>query len=570
MFEGNQEKEKEARVAAGWVLVEMYVTDWATAQKKDPELDAVLQWLESKKKTDLRTLLVEYTSSEEGQIIWRNCQNITVLQGTLYLYPMPKGKIEDLLLFVMPKMQWTAALNRCHWDAGHQGSDHTLSLLQEHFWWPGMAKQIRQVIGACKHCLQFEGGTSRVPLCPIVATTPLDLLHVNFTSIETTLELNKLPRVANVLVFQDHFTKHALVYVTPDQTVTTTAKFLCGGYISIFGALARLLSDRGTSFTSSINEELCKILGIKWLWTMPYHPQMNGLVERLHQTIVHMIGKLGEKKSWLATSFGWYSAHLQCHPICSYWVQSNYLMFGWWTRLKVNSVFPTIGSKEALMREASAKHVDMYIASMRDRLRTALWEAEAPSTAETYWQKWYYDRKIGTVNLKPGDLILVKVDAWKAKRKIKDRCEEETWEVVHQIMADIPSYKVTNQCGQSQVLHWNWLLLIASEIGVPLCMGHCHTWDRCTNPTPHKTTSVGGEKRRMPQEESGKAVTQWPTSKASLGWKNGKLQLLLWMSTGASTEDGWRPQVTWFGCRLWKEHIHKAEGTTSIPIDAGG
>ena len=35
--------------------------------------------------------------------------------------------------------------------------------------------------------------------------------------------------------------------------------------------------------------------------------------------------------------------------------------------------------------------------------------------------KWYYNRKIGAVNLKPGDLVLVKVDAWKGKRKIKDR-----------------------------------------------------------------------------------------------------------------------------------------------------
>ena len=47
----------------------MHVTDWATAQKEDPELDAVLQWLEAKKKTDLRTLLGELASSEEGQII---------------------------------------------------------------------------------------------------------------------------------------------------------------------------------------------------------------------------------------------------------------------------------------------------------------------------------------------------------------------------------------------------------------------------------------------------------------------------------------------------------------------
>ena len=126
-----------------------------------------------------------------------------------------------------------------------------------------MAKQMRQVIKACRHCLQYEGGTYKASLCPIVATAPLDLLHGDFTSVETTMELNKSPRVTNVMVFQDHFTKHILAYVTPDQTAKTFAKFLYGGYISIFGALARLLSDRCTSFTSSIIEELCKVLGIQ-------------------------------------------------------------------------------------------------------------------------------------------------------------------------------------------------------------------------------------------------------------------------------------------------------------------
>ena len=121
-------------------------------------------------------------------------------------------------------------------------------------------------------------------------------LTCDFTSIETMMELNQSPRVANILVFQDHFTKHVLAYVTPNQTAKTIAKFLYGGYISIFGAPARLLSDRGTSFTSSIIEELCKILGIQQLQTMPYHPQMNGLVERSHQMIMCMIGKLGEDK----------------------------------------------------------------------------------------------------------------------------------------------------------------------------------------------------------------------------------------------------------------------------------
>ena len=218
------------------------------------------------------------------------------LQDALYLCSMPKGENEDLLLFMVWKAHQTAALNGCHQDAGHQGHDCTLSLLQECFWWPGIAKQMRQVIRVCTCCLPYEGGITKATLWPIVATAPLDLLHVDFMSIETTLELNQLPRVANVLVFQDHFTKHMLAYVIPDQTVKTVTKFLYGGYISIFRPLARLLSDRGASFTSSVIEELCKVLGIKQLWTTPYHLQMNGLVERSHQTIMHMIKKLGEDK----------------------------------------------------------------------------------------------------------------------------------------------------------------------------------------------------------------------------------------------------------------------------------
>ena len=137
----------------------MHVTNWAAAQNEDPELEAVLQWLESKKKTDLRTFIGEHVSSEEGWMIWRNHQNFTTLQGTLYLCSTPKGENEDLLLFMVPKMHWTATLSRCYRDAGHQGRDHTLSLLQEHFWWQGMAKQMRQVIRSCRCCLQYEGGS---------------------------------------------------------------------------------------------------------------------------------------------------------------------------------------------------------------------------------------------------------------------------------------------------------------------------------------------------------------------------------------------------------------------------
>ena len=149
-----------------------------------------------------------------------------------------------------------------------------------------MTSQMRQSIKTCKCCLQQKGGLSKASLHPIVATAPLDFLHVDFISTETTLELNQSPRVANILVFQDHFTKHVLACVTPDQTAKTVAKYLYQGYISIFGALARLLSDRGANFMSSVINEMCKILSVKKLQSTPYHPQTNGLVERSHQTIM--------------------------------------------------------------------------------------------------------------------------------------------------------------------------------------------------------------------------------------------------------------------------------------------
>ena len=155
--------------------------------------------------------------------------------------------------------------------------------------------------------------------------------------------------------------------------------------------------------------------------TKPYHPQTNGLVERLHQMIMHMIRKLVEDKkadwpSHLAEIVHAYNATQS--TVTRY--SPHYMMFGCRPRLLVDFIFPTVGSNEAPTREASAKHVDMYVASVWDRLRTPLWNAQV------HRQKWYYDRKIDAVNLKPGNLILVKADAFKGKRKIKDRWEEET------------------------------------------------------------------------------------------------------------------------------------------------
>ena len=114
MVEGDHGIEKEVCVTTGQVLREMHMTDWAKTQREDPALNAVLNGLEARKKTDLKTLLGEHASSEEGQLVWRNFQNFMFHQKALHLCSMPKGKNEDLLLFMVLRAHKVAALNGCH------------------------------------------------------------------------------------------------------------------------------------------------------------------------------------------------------------------------------------------------------------------------------------------------------------------------------------------------------------------------------------------------------------------------------------------------------------------------
>ena len=116
-------------------------------------------------------------------------------------------------------------------------------------------------------------------MVPMMITAPLQLEHLDFTSFETTTNLNESPKVKNVLVIVDHFTRYTRAYVTKDQKVSTAAKILYEGFISIFRAPERILTDKGKAFTSELVEQLCSQFGISQSTTTAYHPQGNGQVE---------------------------------------------------------------------------------------------------------------------------------------------------------------------------------------------------------------------------------------------------------------------------------------------------
>ena len=152
----------------------------------------------------------------------------------MYVNTSLKGKTEGVLAFVIPVGQCCLALNRVHHDAGHQGQQRTLALAQERFWWPMMAKDCPAIVRGCLHCQVFEGEVLRAPLCPIRAYAPLELVHLDYTSIESTMELNKPHVVKNVLVMTDHFMRYALAVVTKDQTAKTVAKVFYESFIAVW------------------------------------------------------------------------------------------------------------------------------------------------------------------------------------------------------------------------------------------------------------------------------------------------------------------------------------------------
>ena len=106
---------------------------------------------------------------------------------------------------------------------------------------------------------------------PIIATTPLELLHIDFTSIEMTMELDQPPNMVNILVLCDHFTKYIMDSGPPTKLQGLLLIFLWQGYILIFGDPARFLSDWDSNFESNIIKELCELIGIWKVRTSPYH-----------------------------------------------------------------------------------------------------------------------------------------------------------------------------------------------------------------------------------------------------------------------------------------------------------
>ena len=74
----------------------------------------------------------------------------------------------------------------------------------------------------------------------------------------------------------------------------TVVDSLTHGWISTYGVPEVITTDRGSQFSSQIFTQLLKNWGIKHIMTTAYHPESNGMVERLHRRLKESLIALGE------------------------------------------------------------------------------------------------------------------------------------------------------------------------------------------------------------------------------------------------------------------------------------
>ena len=264
------------------------------------------------------------------------------------------------------------------------------------------------------------------------------------------------------------------------------------------------------------------------LGTLPYHAQTNGQVERMNQTIIHMIGKLEEdrKVCW--------SEHLPELLLAYNATRSAvtgyspyYLLFGRRPRIPVDYLFPTLHDSPHQTK------MEVSVVAMQKRLKEAFTVARHLTSEEVARQCRYYDRKAGAVALQPGDVVMVRTDGFVGKWKVKDRWEDRGF-IVESQLEDWPVYKVKcpttddRQKPKYRILHRNHLLLVTDEDASSIPgQAQAKVTPIVSNATPEAfSEGTGLLEKLLPS-----LVTQQGGDMTSRVWLNGEFHMKSWTQT---------------------------------------
>ena len=124
------------------------------------------------------------------------------------------------------------------------------------------------------------------------------------------------------------------------------------------------------NFMSALVEELCSAFGIQKCRTTAYHAQCNWQVERFHQTLFCMIGKLlhDKKAQWEQHLLELLQAYNSTRSVVTGYLP-HYLMFGRHPHLPVDYYFLTVSAYE------HSRRMPAYVTEIQRCFKEAYTEA---------------------------------------------------------------------------------------------------------------------------------------------------------------------------------------------------
>ncbi|KAK9731966.1 Integrase zinc binding domain [Popillia japonica] len=151
-------------------------------------------------------------------------------------------------------MRWRI-LKLCHDDLGHPTMDKTIDKVKQAYWLPGIRRYVRGYIGACIECLYYKcpGGKRPGKLNSIDKIgIPYHTIHVDHLGPFVRSKRGN----SYVIVAVDGFTKHTHLKAAKNTTAREVVKFM-DEICDIFGPPQRIISDRGTAYTSTAFPKFC-------------------------------------------------------------------------------------------------------------------------------------------------------------------------------------------------------------------------------------------------------------------------------------------------------------------------